>query len=522
MKATKVTIALASALILFGMSDLQAQEKGPKNELSIAFQGLGIGSMPFHGDVSWEDQPGLSLGFNVGYTHWFGKNLGFRTGVRLSNFSHNQKISNFDLPIEASLPLSSLGLPGGSALTTVRLRGTATSIQEEQQYTYIEIPLQLAMRFGGLFVNLGISLSKAIHASADYNVTDPVMTVTSIPDLGITPNPPVPMTLNGEAKGNVKNVDMTKPFYCLLDAEVGYCFPIGESSSFSLGLFGRYAPVSYKTDNKVDIYALQPDATYTVTQPSTSAQVEKIGYYEVGVSLGVNFGLDRKRQGAFSEEQQSVELVPADNRYDEMASEIAAMKAAREKDAAALAAMKAAQQKSDAELAAMKAAQQKAEADLAAERAARRQAEAAEDAARNAAEAAQRMAVASAVDAQMARAEAQKKLEAIGATVYFKSAGTKAQFDESTDDAIHAICTAMKADQSLKVTVYGHTDNTGSKKANVKYGKKRAEALKRYMVKLGAPAKNIKCESKGQSEPVADNDTKEGRALNRRATVELK
>ena len=53
MKATKVTIALASALILFGMSDLQAQEKGPKNELSIAFQGLGIGSMPFHGDVSW-------------------------------------------------------------------------------------------------------------------------------------------------------------------------------------------------------------------------------------------------------------------------------------------------------------------------------------------------------------------------------------------------------------------------------------------------------------------------------------
>ena len=471
MKATKVTIALASALILFGMSDLQAQEKGPKNELSIALQGLGIGSMPFHGDVSWEDQPGLSLGFNVGYTHWFGKNLGFRTGVRLSNFSHNQKISNFDLPIEASLPLSSLGLPGGSALTTVRLRGTATSIQEEQQYTYIEIPLQLAMRFGGLFVNLGISLSKAIHASADYNVTDPVMTVTSIPDLGITPNPPVPMTLNGEAKGNVKNVDMTKPFYCLLDAEVGYCFPIGENSSFSLGLFGRYAPVSYKTDNKVDIYALQPDATYTVTQPSTSAQVEKIGYYEVGVSLGVNFGLDRKRQGAFSEEQQPVELVPADNRYDEMASEIAAMKAAREKDAAALAAMKAAQQKSDAELAAMKAAQQKAEADLA---------------------------------------------------IYFDFKSTSVKPDAEEEEAIQAICEAMKADPEMKVIITGHADNSGSHRVNWRYGNKRAHALKRYMVKQGAPAKNIKCESKGESQPVADNDTKEGRALNRRATVELK
>ncbi len=498
------------------MSDLQAQEKGPKNELSIAFQGLGIGSMPFHGDVSWEDQPGLSLGFNVGYTHWFGKNLGFRTGVRLSNFSHNQKISNFDLPIEASLPLSSLGLPGGSALTTVRLRGTATSIQEEQQYTYIEIPLQLAMRFGGLFVNLGISLSKAIHASADYNVTDPVMTVTSIPDLGITPNPPVPMTLNGEAKGNVKNVDMAKPFYCLLDAEVGYCFPIGESSSFSLGLFGRYAPVSYKTDNKVDIYALQPDATYTVTQPSTSAQVEKIGYYEVGVSLGVNFGLDRKRQGAFSEEQQPVELVPADNRYDEMASEIAAMKAAREKDAAALAAMKAAQQKSDAELAAMKAAQQKAEADLAAERAARRQAEAAEDAARNP------QAETKAVQEKSPKVNAQRKLDALGATIYFDFKSTSVKPDAEEEEAIQAICEAMKADPEMMVIITGHADNSGSHRVNWRYGNKRAHALKRYMVKLGAPAKNIKCESKGERQPVADNKTREGRALNRRATVELK
>ena len=519
MKATKVTIALASALILFGMSDLQAQEKGPKNELSIAFQGLGIGSMPFHGDVSWEDQPGLSLGFNVGYTHWFGKNLGFRTGVRLSNFSHNQKISNFDLPIEASLPLSSLGLPGGSALTTVRLRGTATSIQEEQQYTYIEIPLQLAMRFGGLFVNLGISLSKAIHASADYNVTDPVMTVTSIPDLGITPNPPVPMTLNGEAKGNVKNVDMTKPFYCLLDAEVGYCFPIGESSSFSLGLFGRYAPVSYKTDNKVDIYALQPDATYTVTQPSTSAQVEKIGYYEVGVSLGVNFGLDRKRQGAFSEEQQPVELVPADNRYDEMASEIAAMKAAREKDAAALAAMKAAQQKSDAELAAMKAAQQKAEADLAAMKAAQQKAEAdlaAERAARNP------QAETKAVQEKSPKVNAQRKLDALGATIYFDFKSTSVKPDAEEEEAIQAICEAMKADPEMKVIITGHADNSGSHRVNWRYGNKRAHALKRYMVKQGAPAKNIKCESKGESEPVADNKTKEGRALNRRATVELK
>ena len=80
----------------------------------------------------------------------------------------------------------------------------------------------------------------------------------------------------------------------------------------------------------------------------------------------------------------------------------------------------------------------------------------------------------------------------------------------------------MKADQNLKVTVYGHTDNTGSHAVNMKYGQKRADALKEYMVKLGAPAKSINTVSKGPDEPIADNETAEGRAKNRRATVELK
>jgi hypothetical protein len=242
MKTAKVTIALAAAMLLTGMPIMQAQESGKGHELSVAFQGLGIGSMPFTGSATWNDQPGLSLGFNVGYTYWFGEHFGFRTGVRLSRFSHNQKISNFDLPITTSLPMSSLGLPGGSAVTAVVLRGTATSIQEEQSYTFLELPIQLAMRFGGVFVNVGLSLSKAVNASADYSFTDPALAVTAIPDLGITPTTPVPMTLNGTTEKSVKNADMTKPFYCLLDAEVGYNFPLGDVTSLALGLYGRYAP----------------------------------------------------------------------------------------------------------------------------------------------------------------------------------------------------------------------------------------------------------------------------------------
>ena len=274
----------------------------------------------------------------------------------------------------------------------------------------------------------------------------------------------------------------------------------------------------HKTDNDGAAYTVNATTppNFNVAQPSKTGMADKAGYYEVGLSLGVNFGFCKSHKDAA---EPSYVLAPRDEKSE---AELAALKAAREKAENELAAMKAAREKAEAEMAAMKAEREKAEAErLAAEKAANDKAAermAAEQAARDKANAQQK----AQQNAQQAKAEAQKKLEAIGATVYFKSSGTKAQFDKETDDAIHAICDAMKADKSVKVTVYGHTDNTGSLKANMKYGKQRAQALKDYMVKLGAPAKNITCESKGPKEPVADNKTKEGRALNRRATVELK
>ena len=475
-------------MLLTGMPIMQAQESGKGHELSVAFQGLGIGSMPFTGSATWNDQPGLSLGFNVGYTYWFGEHFGFRTGVRLSRFSHNQKISNFDLPITTSLPMSSLGLPGGSAVTAVVLRGTATSIQEEQSYTFLELPIQLAMRFGGVFVNVGLSLSKAVNASADYSFTDPALAVTAIPDLGITPTTPVPMTLNGTTEKSVKNADMTKPFYCLLDAEVGYNFPLGDVTSLALGLYGRYAPIAYKTDNNVDIYALSPDATYTVTQPSTATQVEKIGYYEIGVSLGVNFGWNGKKRGG---DGGAFTMAPAnDENVDRVAAELAAMKTAREKTEAELAAMKTARDKAEAELTAMK----------------------------NSRENGQPAYHNTIVEQKATAAESTEA----PIQFYFNHRKTQPLRNEEAEASLRELCDAMKNDANIHVVVTGYADNTGTRKNNLKIGRKRAYAVKRMMTKMGAPARNITVTSKGESYPVESNATKEGRAHNRRATVEIK
>ena len=84
------------------------------------------------------------------------------------------------------------------------------------------------------------------------------------------------------------------------------------------------------------------------------------------------------------------------------------------------------------------------------------------------------------------------------------------------------LCEKMKADHSIHILITGHTDNYGDPRQNLEYyGMKRAEALRDHMVQQGVDASQIKCDSKGQNEPVAPNDTRANRALNRRANITI-
>jgi outer membrane protein OmpA-like peptidoglycan-associated protein len=81
----------------------------------------------------------------------------------------------------------------------------------------------------------------------------------------------------------------------------------------------------------------------------------------------------------------------------------------------------------------------------------------------------------------------------------------------------------LKADpKGAYFEVEGHTDNTGSKLVNDKLGLERAEAVKRYLYEQHQiPLHKINVISYGEDKPVAPNNTRDGRAQNRRVVIRV-
>ncbi len=71
------------------------------------------------------------------------------------------------------------------------------------------------------------------------------------------------------------------------------------------------------------------------------------------------------------------------------------------------------------------------------------------------------------------------------------------------------------------VIATGHTDSVGTDAYNQKLSVRRADAVKKYLVSKGIADSRIQIEGKGESQPVADNKTDDGRAKNRRVQIEV-
>ncbi len=84
---------------------------------------------------------------------------------------------------------------------------------------------------------------------------------------------------------------------------------------------------------------------------------------------------------------------------------------------------------------------------------------------------------------------------------------------------LEALTYAMMIRKDLKIAMEGHTDDVGTEEYNLRLSKERVEAVKRFLVMNGIEESRIGTSYFGESKPIADNSTPEGRAKNRRVLI---
>ena len=95
----------------------------------------------------------------------------------------------------------------------------------------------------------------------------------------------------------------------------------------------------------------------------------------------------------------------------------------------------------------------------------------------------------------------------------------KANIDAKDAAILDTVLPILQDNPSLKIDIQGYTDNKGSADYNQKLSERRAQAVMDYFVKKGIDKGRLAAKGFGIANPVASNDTPEGRAENRRVEI---
>lgn len=97
----------------------------------------------------------------------------------------------------------------------------------------------------------------------------------------------------------------------------------------------------------------------------------------------------------------------------------------------------------------------------------------------------------------------------------------KADLKPAAQSNLHNLSASLQNNPQTNITIIGHTDNTGTDEHNMDLSIRRAEAVRSFIVSNQVDGARLATQGKGKSEPIADNNTVEGRAQNRRVEIAI-
>jgi OmpA-OmpF porin, OOP family len=95
----------------------------------------------------------------------------------------------------------------------------------------------------------------------------------------------------------------------------------------------------------------------------------------------------------------------------------------------------------------------------------------------------------------------------------------KSAIKPGSEQPLNEVAKLLKKNVTWKMQVEGHTDNVGGKDANAKLSQGRADAVRSWLITNGIDGSRLVAKGFGDSKPVADNASEEGRAKNRRVAL---
>ncbi len=113
--------------------------------------------------------------------------------------------------------------------------------------------------------------------------------------------------------------------------------------------------------------------------------------------------------------------------------------------------------------------------------------------------------------------ETMEIIKKISENTYFET--NKAELKKTSIPSLDSLATILKQHPEVAIRIEGHTDNVGTSELNLKLSKERAATVREFLISKGIDPGRISSEGYGDTRPIRENNTEEGKAKNRRVEI---